>query len=263
MKTSDLGVLPERDRALVRVLVATVLRRLGTLRHLLAALLQRGLPSAAPKVESALLIGATQILFLDMPDHAAVDLSVRVVQAERTAARYTGLVNAVLRQASRAKAPDRLAALDTVALDTPDWLMQRWIARYGENTARAIALAHRHEPALDLTVKARCRRMGRPARRPCAADGVGAHGPARRRSASSTAIDDGAWWVQDAAAALPARLLGDRARAERRRSLRRARRQDRTACECGRPSHRGRPLDDHGWRGCARTSRGFRSRPKP
>ena len=82
-KLQEHETLSERDRALVRALMATVLRRLGTLRHLLRGFLDRGLPAAAPRVETALLIGAAQILWLDVPDHAAVDLAVRLVQADR------------------------------------------------------------------------------------------------------------------------------------------------------------------------------------
>src|SRR5690242_3069729 len=87
LEASDLGALPERDRALVRTIVATALRRLGTLRYLLAAFLERGVPREAPQIETVLLVGAVQILFLDVADHAAVDLSVRLVQADRQAAR--------------------------------------------------------------------------------------------------------------------------------------------------------------------------------
>src|SRR5262245_23587363 len=90
--------LAERDRALVRALTATALRRLGTLRHLIGRYLDAGLPAQAPRVETALIVGAAQILFLDVPDHAAVDLSVRLAQADRHAAHYSGLVNAVLRR---------------------------------------------------------------------------------------------------------------------------------------------------------------------
>src|SRR6516162_1041466 len=57
-----LAGLPDRDRALVRALVAVALRRLGSLRNLLAQLLEHGLPKDAPRVETALLIGAAQIL---------------------------------------------------------------------------------------------------------------------------------------------------------------------------------------------------------
>src|SRR4051794_30969808 len=94
LEQSDLGALPERDRALVRTIVATVLRRLGTLRHLLATMLEKGMPQSAPKVEDILLIGAAQILFLDVPDHASVDLSVRLAQADHHASHFSGLVNA-------------------------------------------------------------------------------------------------------------------------------------------------------------------------
>jgi 16S rRNA (cytosine967-C5)-methyltransferase len=75
-----------------------------------------------------------------VPDHAAVDLSVRLAQADRHAARYAGLINAVLRRTAR-EGKAKLAGLDAAMLDTPDWLMRRWIVRYGETTARAIARA--------------------------------------------------------------------------------------------------------------------------
>ncbi len=202
-----LAGLPERDRALTRALVATVLRRLGSLRHLIGLLLDRGPPKEAPRVETALLLGAAQILLLDVPDHAAVDLAVRLTQADRHAARYAGLVNAVLRRLAREGA-ERLAGLDAAVLDTPDWLMARWIANYGEATARAIAAANTREPALDLTVKRdaelwAARLGGRVL--PTGTVRTIAHG-------AITALPgfaEGAWWVQDAAAALPVRLFGD------------------------------------------------------
>jgi 16S rRNA (cytosine967-C5)-methyltransferase len=207
LEGGGLASLEERDRALVRVIVAAVLRRLGTLRHLLASLLQRGLPADAPQVEAALLIGAAQILFLDVPDHAAVDLSVRLAQGDRKATRYAGLVNAVLRRLAR-EGKRRLAEIDATMLDAPEWLMLRWTARYGEATAGAIAAAHAHEPALDLTVKSdpegwAARLSGRVL--PTGSVRTLAAGPV----AGLPGFAEGEWWVQDAAAALPARLLGD------------------------------------------------------
>jgi 16S rRNA (cytosine967-C5)-methyltransferase len=201
-----LARLAERDRALTRVLVATVLRRLGSLRHLLGLFLDRGPPTEAPRVETALLIGAAQILFLDVPDHAAVDLAVRLVRADRKAARYAGLVNAVLRRLTREGA-ERLAKIDAAGLDTPPWLMARWIKTYGEVTAHAIALANGREPALDVTVKSdpetwAARLGGRVL--PTGSVRTIAHGAVT----ALPGFADGAWWVQDAAAALPARLLG-------------------------------------------------------
>jgi len=192
---------------LVRVLVATVLRRLGTLRHLLGLFLDRGLPAQAPQVETALLIGAAQIFFLNVPDHAAVDLSVRLAQDDRRAAGFAGLVNAVLRRLAREGAA-RLAALDTSALDTPDWLMMRWTTAYGAATARAIAAANRSEAALDLTVKSDpeywAEKLGGRVL-PTGSVRVIATGAV----SGLPGFAEGAWWVQDAGASLPARLLGE------------------------------------------------------
>jgi 16S rRNA (cytosine967-C5)-methyltransferase len=207
LEASGLGMLPERDRALVRSIVAAVLRRLGTLRHLLAAQLERGVPREAPQLEPVLLVGAAQILFLEVPDHAAVDLSVQLTQADHGAARYAGLVNAVLRRLAE-HGKNRLAELDTVMLDTPEWLMRRWVVHYGESTARAIAAAHTREPALDLSVKSdpqdwATRLNGRVL--PTGTVRLIPSGPISQLAG----FNDGGWWVQDAAAALPARLLGD------------------------------------------------------
>jgi len=202
-----LVALADRDRALVRKLVATVLRRIGTLRHLLGELLESGFPKDAPRVETALLIGAAQILFMDVPDHAAVDLSVRLVQADGRAARVRGLVNAVLRRVAQ-EGPPLLAELDAVPLDTPDWLYQRWRRNFGDNAARAIAIAHGREPPLDLTVKSDAASWAQRLR-----GRVLPTGTVRTTTQGNVALlpgyNEGAWWVQDAAAALPARLLGD------------------------------------------------------
>jgi 16S rRNA (cytosine967-C5)-methyltransferase len=205
--TTELATLEDRDRALVRALVAVVLRRLGTLRHLLGLFLDSGPPAQAPRVESALLIGAAQILFLDVPDHAAVDLSVRLAQADRHAARFAGLVNAVLRRVTREGA-ERLATLDMPVLDTPAWLMARWTERYGATTAHAIATANGHEPALDITVKGDPELWAEKLQGRVLSTGTvraAVHGVVT----ALPGFSEGAWWVQDAAAALPARLIGD------------------------------------------------------
>jgi 16S rRNA (cytosine967-C5)-methyltransferase len=202
-----LKALADRDRALMRRLVATILRRLGTLGHVLSRLLDRGIPTDAPRAQSALLIGAAQILWMDVPDHAAVDLSVRLVQSDRRAAKYAGLVNAVLRRCAREGA-GLVEELKSQTLDIPAWLLARWSAHYGEATAKAMALALAHEPALDITVKTGPEHWA-----------TRLHGEALPTGSVRTLLQgsvtmlpgfaEGQWWVQDAAAALPARLFGD------------------------------------------------------
>jgi 16S rRNA (cytosine967-C5)-methyltransferase len=202
-----LKTLSDRDRALMRRLVATILRRLGTLGHVLSRLLDRGIPTDAPRAQSALLIGAAQILWMDVPDHAAVDLSVRLVQSDRRAAKYAGLVNAVLRRCAREGAP-LIEEVKAQMLDVAPWLLQRWIAHYGESTARDIAIAIGHEPSLDITVKSDLAQWA-----------TRLHGETLPTGSVRTLLqgsvtmlpgfNEGQWWVQDAAASLPARLFGD------------------------------------------------------
>src|SRR6184192_4087875 len=202
-----LKTLADRDRALMRRLVATILRRLGTLGHVLSRLLDKGIPSEAPRAQSALLIGAAQILWMDVPDHAAVDLSVRLVQSDRRAAKYAGLVNAVLRRCAR-EGHSLIDDAKSQTLDIAPWLLARWIAHYGEAIAKQMATAIGHEPSLDLTVKSDA---GQWASR--------LHGETLPTGSVRTLLQgsvtmlpgfsDGQWWVQDAAAALPARLFGD------------------------------------------------------
>ena len=200
-----LPALAERDRALTRRLTATVLRRLGTLRHLVGGYLEKGFPSDAPRAETILLLGAAQILWLEVPDHAAVDLSVRLAQADRRAGRYAGLVNAVLRRVAQHGAT---VSFDDISRDTPEWLLKRWTGIYGSDTARAIAAANGHEPALDLTVKQDTESWAERLRgrvMPTGTVRTLAHGAISLLPGFS----EGAWWVQDAAAALPVRLFGD------------------------------------------------------
>jgi 16S rRNA (cytosine967-C5)-methyltransferase len=240
LERGEISALPERDRALVRTIVATVLRRLGTLRHMLGMRLERGLPKSAPNVEDILLIGAAQILFLDVPDHASVDLSVRLAQADIHASHYSGLVNAVLRKAcarrqDRARRAGHRAARYARMADAA---LDRALRRA---TARAIAVAHTQEPALDLTVKSD------PAKWAAALDGRVLDTGTVRAVASGPVpqlpgYDDGAWWVQDAAAALPREAARRHPRQIRRRSLRRARRQDRATGAGRRAGHRRRSL---------------------
>ena len=199
--------LSVRDRALTRRLVATVLRRLGTLRALMARLLDRGPPKDSQRTETALLIGAAQILWMDVPDHAAVDLSVRLVQSDRRAAKYAGLVNAVLRRCTREGLP-LLADIEQGAPDIPPWLLQRWQRYYGAAEAARMATALSHEPALDITVKSdaaswAARLHGEIL--PTGSVRTLLHGPVTMLPG----YDAGEWWIQDAAAALPARLFGD------------------------------------------------------
>ena len=198
--------LSTRDRALARAIVGTALRRHGTIAAILGRLIATP-PQRPGNLARILEVAAAQILFMGIADHAAVSIAIDQVAADRAARRYKGLANAVLRRLAR----DRdalLADLNAAALDTPHWLWRRWCRTYGQADARRLAEAHRIEPTLDLTV--RSDPIGWAKR----FDGI-VLPTGTVRTVSTGPIEalpgfaDGAWWVQDAAAALPARLLGD------------------------------------------------------
>jgi 16S rRNA (cytosine967-C5)-methyltransferase len=188
-----LSGVPPRDRAAAHRLAAAVLRRMGTLDAVLEPWLRKAPPD---QVRHVLRLGAAGLLLLDTPSHAAVATSVALARS-RHLAPFAGMVNAVLRRVSEA-GQAALAELDAPRLDTPAWLWASWGAE-----ARAIALAHQHEAPLDLTL-----RPGAAVPPGCEVLPTGSvRFPAGTRVADIAGFDQGELWVQDAAAALPARLL--------------------------------------------------------
>jgi 16S rRNA (cytosine967-C5)-methyltransferase len=198
--------LEPRDRAFVRLLLATTLRRLGEIDEILGTLIERPFKDANAAGRQVLRLGTAQLVFLGTPAHAAVDTSVRLV-VDAGLPHLKGLANAVLRRVAR-EGIALLAGRDPARLNTPQWLWQSWVHTYGEAATRAIAAAHLIEAPLDLTARADA---------PSWADRLEGEllptGTIRRATGGAIAelpgFAEGAWWVQDAAAALPARLLGD------------------------------------------------------
>ena len=204
--TPEFSRLSPRDRAFARLLVATVLRRRGVLDALIGAALERPLPRSARAIRHILSLGIAQMLILETPPHAAVDTSVRLA-AKVARGRFRGLVNAVLRRMARDGA-DLLADLDAPGIDMPGWLGDICTEAYGAEATRAIARAHLTEPPLDLTLRDPVE-AGTWAER-LDADVLPTGGLRRRaggRIEELPGFSAGAWWVQDAAASLPARLL--------------------------------------------------------
>src|SRR6185437_8659517 len=150
--SSYMGELSVRDRAFARLLVATVLRRLGQIDSLIADCLNAPLAARAATVHDILRLGIAQLLFLRTPPHAAVATSVDLAHS-RGFLSHKGLVNAVLRRLS-VEGAARVETQDVSRLNTPLWLWQSWAAAYGEERARAIAAAHLKEAPLDLTLRA-------------------------------------------------------------------------------------------------------------
>lgn len=204
---SGYRALAANDRSLVRAIVGAALRHRGEIAEIVDRLLDRPIPEKTGRVLDILHVAIAQMQFLDVPDRAAVSLAVDHAGLDRRARPYKGLVNGVLRRLGRER-EDIVTDIDAERVNTPDWLWDSWEGAYGLETARAIAHAHQSEAALDLTVKSEPKKW---------ADKLDGRlvGKGSVRLTSKGAVEslegfgDGAWWVQDAAAALPARLLGD------------------------------------------------------
>jgi 16S rRNA (cytosine967-C5)-methyltransferase len=192
--------LDPRERAFARALTMATLRRLGPIDRAIGAKLTREPPD---RVRTLLRLGVAQLFWMGVPDHAAVSTVVTLTDRSKATRPFKGLVNAVLRGLLRDGPPKD----DPEAL-APSWLLARWQAAFGADEARAIAAVIAHEPSTDLTV-----------RDPADAAAVAAlvegqvlpggtvRTPLRGDVAEWPAFDEGRWWVQDAGAAIPTRLL--------------------------------------------------------
>ncbi len=188
--------LEPRDRAFVRVLVATVLKRTAQIDAILAPCLNEPMAKLKPNLLNIFRLGIAQIIFLKTPPHAAVSSTVDL------AAHQKPLVNAVMRRLTRE--PVELPNLP----NTPAWLWDEWVKDYGTDTARAIVEANLGEAPLDISVKNDAAGWAKKL------DAVLLPTGSLRKENGGfipdlPGFDDGGWWVQNAAAALPATLFGD------------------------------------------------------
>lgn len=198
--------LDPRDRALARAIATTTLRHLTPIDRVLQKVVDRKPPAKARLLIHTLQTAIAQILFMEVPDSAAVNLAVDAIANDRRTGRFKGLANAVLRRVVREK-PKYLELVESSTI-LPGWMAKQLRSDFGKENMTKIARMVAFEPALDLTVKREPERWAKEL------DGdILKQGTVRVRNKQSVrslpGFDEGAWWVQDAAASLPARLLGE------------------------------------------------------
>lgn len=200
--------LDTRDRAFVRMLVATVLRRKGQMDDLIARASDKGESPRPEKLKWILYLGIAQILFMDVANHAAVDTSVTLA-AQHGMEGKKGFVNAILRRMT-GEGKGWAAGQDEAALNIPDWLYAQWIDDYGAVRAKDIALASLEEASLDITVKNADEAKDWAVKLAAQILPTGSlRRPAGGYVTNLAGFEDGVWWVQDASSALPVTLMGD------------------------------------------------------
>src|SRR3954469_7135391 len=203
LDADQLGGLATRDAGFARALASESLRHMGALDAVLRRFMAKPLaPHKAGAASEILLLGACELLVLKVAPHAAVDAANQLAAKDKKAVHFKPLINAVLRKTAK-EGEAVLSGLDRERLSTPDWLWTRWTAQYGAAVARQIARAHQQEAPIDIVLKS-----------PDAPPGENLFGAVRRlsnpgRIEELAGFVQGHWWVQDAAATLPALLLGD------------------------------------------------------
>lgn len=204
--------LDTRDQNLARAIAVTALRNRGVIEAILGFLLDRPLPKRARHLAHSLHAAAAQILFMDIPARAAVDLCVTALSRDTGSKRFTGLANALLRRITAEK--DALLAKPVPPQAYfPQWLAKALRSDYGRDAVARIAGAVSQEPALDLTLNPTIGMDLRSRIVDVLEAVVLPTGSLRVRTAAPVTdlpfYDEGHWWVQDAASALPARMLGN------------------------------------------------------
>jgi 16S rRNA (cytosine967-C5)-methyltransferase len=195
------------DRGFARAMAGAALRGLGRIDWALGGMVQRPLADIEPPLRALLRVGAAQHWMLGVAEHAAVSATVEAASRWHEARRGGGLINAVLRRATREREAWDNAPVTSV---WPDWLAAKMKSALGPDRADAMALAQLEEPPIDLTLRAGVDAdtwAGRLEAEILPSGSLRLHGGGAL--ASMPGYDEGAWWVQDSAAALPARLLGD------------------------------------------------------
>ena len=201
------AALDARDKAFARLLAMTVLRRHADLERVVGQFLEKPLAADAIRIRLILLAGAAELTILTVAPHAAISNAVELTRLSPKTAHFDRLANAILRRVSE-RGAQLLADMSDPASNIPPWMIAGWQQAYGEESAARIAEASLSEAALDLTLKD-----------PATAEKWAGEleaiilptGTLRRaaggRIENLPGYDAGAWWVQDAGAALPAQIL--------------------------------------------------------
>jgi 16S rRNA (cytosine967-C5)-methyltransferase len=198
--------LSDGDRALVRAILNSALRHLPRIEAAISSLLDSPLPEGARALHHVLVIGVAQILYLDVPDHSAVDLAVEQANRDPRNRRFAKLVNAILRRIGREKQEILEQVAKVPAM--PEWFLSRLEAAYGAPAALRISDTQLEPAAIDLTVKSDAEGWAKRLNGTVLPTGGVRLAAFEGSIPSLEGFDEGEWWVQDAAASIPAKLFG-------------------------------------------------------
>ncbi|NRA87442.1 MAG: methyltransferase domain-containing protein [Rhizobiales bacterium] len=198
--------LSDRDQAFIRNLIMTSLRHLTQIEYFIKLYMSKSLPRKAYLAQYILILGAAQLLYLETPPHAAISLSLHLADTN-AAKHFKKLINAILGKINREQDKLRFMVL-TAEQMLPKWIVQKWQNYYGEALTLQFAHALCKQPDMDLSVKSNPEEWAKK----LDATQIGDLTIRLNNRSSFTKLEgyaEGAFWAQDAAAAIAARLFDD------------------------------------------------------
>lgn len=191
------------DRSFARAIASEALRDLGRIDTGLQELSSRPLEKLSPSIRALARAALAQLWKMNTEPHAAVSATVDAAKGWPDAAPGAGFLNAVLRRATRE--PLDFETISPLKI-WPGWLAEQFATDLGQEGALVLARAQLREPHLHLTPKGEAAALA--AQLSGEVIAPGSVKVERAAIESLAGYESGDWWVQDAAASLPARLLG-------------------------------------------------------
>jgi 16S rRNA (cytosine967-C5)-methyltransferase len=207
--------LSDKDRGFIRHLTTTCLRRLGQIDKVIDLCTESKLSHNLYKQRMILRIGVTQLLFMEVADHAAVNMTVGILDHLKNTKmlKFKGMVNAVLRRTAREKEL-LLKKTSNTRLNMPQEMLKKWDKNFGQQNVKEILEVFLKEPPLDIMLKPdedRAIWQEKFEKHGVVTSLLPTSGLRLEKAGSVphlSGYEEGAWWVQDVAATLPAVVLG-------------------------------------------------------
>ena len=198
--------LSDRDQALVRNLVMTSIRHHVSIEFYIKQYMAKALPRKAYLAQYILILGATQLLYLETPPHAAISLSLHLAETN-DAKHFKKLINAILGKINREQDKLRFMALSAEQI-LPKWVYQKWQGYYGDALTLQFAKALNQQPEMHLSVKSDAAKWAKT----LDAEQIGDLSLKLNNRSAFTSLegfDEGHFWAQNAAAGIAATLFDD------------------------------------------------------
>ena len=195
----------EKDKSLIKYLTLAAIRNRGIIENIMNRYLEKPLKKRLLEPKSGIMLGITQILFSRIPTYASVNTVVELYYGKRRI--WRSFVNALLRKVSNEKKIlDKIS--NNILLNVPSWLKKSWKQQFGKDNTNKIIKAIFQEPPIDINVKNNPEDWKKTLNAKYLVNNT-----LRIKNIGNIkkleGYKEGKWWVQDLAAQLPVKIMGE------------------------------------------------------